>query len=172
MTRRAGRTRRRLYEREAELAAVDEALGELTGLSTDDLDPPERPGGALLAFAGHAGLGKTTLLTEVRRRAAAKGCTVLAARGGDQEQQVAFHVARQLIQPQLAGSSDAALRLQLGSWYAIVGPALGLCTAEAGAPPDPRACGTASTGSSPISPSSVPPSSSYSTTPTGRTRSR
>ncbi|TQK42844.1 AAA ATPase-like protein [Streptomyces sp. SLBN-118] len=138
MTRRAGRTRRRLFEREAELAAVDEALSELTGLGADDLDPPERPGGALLAFAGHAGLGKTTLLAEVRRRAAAKGCTVLSARGGDQEQQVAFHVARQLIQPQLAGSSDAALKLQLGSWYAIVGPALGLCTAGAGAPPDPQ----------------------------------
>ncbi|HZX37155.1 MAG TPA: AAA family ATPase, partial [Streptomyces sp.] len=136
MTRRAGRTRRRLFEREAELAAADEALGELVGLRPDDVEPPERPRGALLAFAGHAGLGKTTLLAEVRRRAADKGCTVLSARGGDQEQQVAFHVARQLIQPQLAGSSDAALRLQLGSWYAIVGPALGLCTAEAGAPPD------------------------------------
>lgn len=138
MTRRAGRNRRRLLEREAELAAVDEALTELVGLSPDGTDLPEPPRGALLAFAGHAGLGKTTLLAEVRRRAAAAGCTVLSARGGDQEQQVAFHVARQLIQPQLAGTSDAALRLQLGSWYAIVGPALGLCTAEAGAPPDPQ----------------------------------
>ncbi|MDQ0945532.1 AAA family ATPase [Streptomyces sp. V1I1] len=138
MTRRAGRTRRRLFEREAELAAADEALSDLVGLRSDDVEPPERPRGALLAFAGHAGLGKTTLLAEVRRRAAAKGCTVLSARGGDQEQRVAFHVARQLIQPQLAGSSDAALRLQLGSWYAIVGPALGLCTAEGGAPPDPQ----------------------------------
>ncbi|MFD3441225.1 ATP-binding protein [Streptomyces sp. NPDC058685] len=138
MTRRAGGTRRRLFEREAELAAVDEALDELTGFRTDDLDPPERPRGALLAFAGPAGLGKTTLLNEVRRRAAAKGCTVLSARGGEQEQQVAFHVARQLIQPQLAGTSEAALRMQLGSWYAIVGPALGLCTADAGAPPDPQ----------------------------------
>src|SRR4051812_12662078 len=105
MTRRAGRNKRRLFEREAELAAVDEALSELVGLHPEDADPPERPRGALLAFAGHAGLGKTTLLTEVRRRAAAKGCTVLSARGGDQEQRVAFHVARQLIQPQLAGSS-------------------------------------------------------------------
>jgi DNA-binding CsgD family transcriptional regulator len=94
MTRRAGRTRRRLFEREAELAAADEALSELVGLRSDDVEPPERPRGALLAFAGHAGLGKTTLLAEVRRRAAAKGCTVLSARGGDQEQRVAFHGLR------------------------------------------------------------------------------
>ncbi|MFI1393514.1 ATP-binding protein [Streptomyces sp. NPDC020681] len=138
MTRRAGAIRRRLFERDAELAAVDEALDELLGLHAEDVDPPERPRGALLAFAGPAGLGKTTLLAEVRRRASAQGCTVLSARGGDQEQRVAFHVARQLIQPQLAGSSEAALRMQLGSWYAIVGPALGLCTAEAGSPPDPQ----------------------------------
>ncbi|WP_328540207.1 ATP-binding protein [Streptomyces sp. NBC_00344] len=130
--------RRRLLEREAELAAADEALRELTGLRRDEGEPPVRPRGALLAYAGPAGLGKTTVLAEVRRRAAAQGCTVLSARGSDQEQQVAFHVARQLIQPQLAGSSDAQLRASLGSWYAIVGPALGLCTAESGAPPDPQ----------------------------------
>ncbi|MFD9720292.1 ATP-binding protein [Streptomyces sp. NPDC059076] len=136
MTRRVGAVRRRLFEREAELAAADEALDELIGIPPDG--GTGHPRGALLAFAGHAGLGKTTLLTEVRRRATAQGCTVLSARGGEQEQQVAFHVARQLIQPQLAGASEAALRMRLGSWYGIVGPALGLCTAEAGSPPDPQ----------------------------------
>lgn len=138
MTRRAGAARRRLFEREAELAAADEALDELIGIPPHDDDGPGHPRGALLAFAGHAGLGKTTLLTEVRRRAAAQGCTVLSARGGEQEQQVAFHVARQLIQPQLAGVPEAVLRLRLGSWYGIVGPALGLCSAEDGSPPDPQ----------------------------------
>ncbi|MFI8962910.1 ATP-binding protein [Streptomyces sp. NPDC053493] len=83
-------------------------------------------------------MGKTTLLAEIRRRAAAKGCTVLSARGGDQEQRVAFHVARQLLQPQLAAASRTELRDRLGSWYDIVGPALGLCTAAEGAPPDPQ----------------------------------
>ncbi|AVH60477.1 MULTISPECIES: ATP-binding protein [Streptomyces] len=130
------RSRRTLFEREGELAAADEALGELTGLRKDGVEPPERPRGALLAFAGRAGIGKTTLLAEVRRRAAAKGCTVLSARGGDQEQRVAFHVARQLLQPQLAGFSEVELRASLGSWYAIVGPALGLCAPAEGAPPD------------------------------------
>ncbi|MFF2379836.1 ATP-binding protein [Streptomyces sp. NPDC058108] len=136
MGQRSVRSRRTLFERESELAAVEEALSELTGLRTDGSEAPERPRGALLAFAGRAGIGKTTLLGEVRRRSAAKGCTVLSARGGEQEQRVAFHVARQLLQPHLAGFSEAELRASLGSWYAIVGPALGLCATSEGAPPD------------------------------------
>ncbi|MEU2620687.1 AAA family ATPase [Streptomyces sp. NPDC007157] len=136
MGQRVLRNRRTLYERESELATVDEALAELTGLSANGAAPADRPLGALLAFAGRAGIGKTTLLAEVRRRAAAQGCTVLSARGGDQEQRVAFHVARQLLQPRLAGAPEAELRASLGSWYDIVGPALGLCAPTEGAPPD------------------------------------
>ncbi len=136
MGQRGARNRRTLFERESELAAVDEALGELTVLRADGAEAPDRPRGALLAFAGRAGICKTTLLAEVRRRAAARGCTVLSARGGDQEQRVAFHVARQLLQPQLAGTAEADLRATLGSWYDIVGPALGLCAPTDGSPPD------------------------------------
>lgn len=136
MGQRSVRSSRTIFERESELAAVDEALGELTGLRRDGAEPSERPRGALLAFAGRAGIGKTTLLAEVRRRAATRGCTVLSARGGDQEQRVAFHVARQLLQPQLAGAAETDLRASLGSWYDIVGPALGLCAPTDGAPPD------------------------------------
>ncbi|MCY0935630.1 ATP-binding protein [Streptomyces sp. H34-S4] len=131
MTDRRTRKRRTMFERDTELTAVDEALEQLT-------DPGPEAGGALLAFSGPAGLGKTALLGEVRRRAHSKACTVLAARGGEQEQSQPFHVARQLIQPQLAGTSDEELRSALGSWYSIVGPALGLCAAEQGAPPDPQ----------------------------------
>ncbi|WUH95079.1 AAA family ATPase [Streptomyces sp. NBC_00433] len=138
MPQRQTRSRRALLEREAELVAVDEALSELSGLFPDGTGHPgARRRGGLLAFAGSAGLGKTTLLAEVRRRAAAHGCTVLSARGGDQEQQVAFHVARQLLQPQLAGAAEAEIKATLGSWYGIVGPAIGLCAAE-GASPDPQ----------------------------------
>lgn len=106
MARRAPKSRRPLLEREAELVAVDEALAELTGIRAEGEHP--RSGtrrGGVLAFAAPAGLGKTTLLAETRRRASALGCTVLYARGGDQEQGVAFHVARQLLQPQLAGAA-------------------------------------------------------------------
>ncbi|WP_420081742.1 ATP-binding protein [Streptomyces sp. JL4002] len=131
MTDRRTRIRRTMVEREAELAIVDEALDQLTGPTPD-------AGGALLAFSGPAGLGKTTLLAELRRRAHARSCTVLTARGGEQEQTQPFHVARQLIQPQLAGTSEHELRAALGSWYSIVGPALGLCAPEQGAPPDPQ----------------------------------
>ncbi|MCX4878591.1 AAA family ATPase [Streptomyces sp. NBC_00847] len=136
MGQRIVRSSRTIFERESELAAVDEALGELTGLRRDGAEPSDRPRGALLAFAGRAGIGKTTLLAEVRRRAGARGCTVLSARGGDQEQRVAFHVARQLLQPQLAGAAETDLRASLGSWYDIVGPALGLCAPTGGSPPD------------------------------------
>ena len=181
MGQRGMRSRRPLFERESELAAVDEALAEVTGLRMDALgirtgtaglgtegsgtraddgsshtdpndgsrmrtngsgrrrdstEPHDRSRGGLLAFAGRAGIGKTSLLAEVRRRAVTQGCTVLSARGGDQEQRVAFHVARQLLQPQLAGVPEAELRASLGSWYTIVGPALGLCAPAEGAPPD------------------------------------
>ncbi|MEU9251922.1 AAA family ATPase [Streptomyces sp. NPDC048270] len=128
---RPNRRRRTVIEREAELSLVDEALEHLTS-------PPPDSGGALLALSGAAGLGKTTLLTELRRRAHARSCTVLAARGGEQEQSQPFHVARQLIQPHLAGTSEGELRAALGSWYSIIGPALGLCAPEQGAPPDPQ----------------------------------
>ncbi|MFI5618709.1 ATP-binding protein [Streptomyces sp. NPDC051567] len=123
-----------MFERETELATVEEALDQLTGPGASGA----AEGGALLAFSGPAGLGKTTLLAEVRRRARARACTVLAARGGEQEQSQPFHVARQLIQPQLAGASGTRLRAALGDWYPIVGPALGLCAPEQGAPPDPQ----------------------------------
>ncbi|KAB1148106.1 AAA family ATPase [Streptomyces luteolifulvus] len=138
MAQRSALSRKTLLERESELTAVDEALGELACLRADGAEPRGRARGALLAFAGRAGIGKTTLLAEVRRRAAARGCTVLSARGGDQEQRVAFHVARQLLQPQLAGAAETELRDALGSWYDIVGPALGLCAPTDGAPPDPQ----------------------------------
>lgn len=138
MPQRQTRSRRALLERETELVAVVEALSELSGLRPDGTEHPgARRRGGLLAFAAPAGLGKTTLLAEVRRRAAGHGCTVLSARGGEQEQQVAFHVARQLLRPQLAGATETEIKTTLGSWYGIVGPALGLCTAE-GAAPDPR----------------------------------
>src|SRR5206468_4102427 len=69
--------------------------------------------------------------------AAARGCTVLSARGGEQEQGVAFHVMRQLVQPAFAASPEAEHRRILGNWYDIVAPAVGLVAATGGGTPDP-----------------------------------
>ncbi|WP_051940642.1 ATP-binding protein [Phaeacidiphilus oryzae] len=106
-----------LLERETELGTIRESLAALASGSA---------AGRLLVFTGGAGLGKTRLLGELRRSAADTGCTVLSARGGEQEQRLAFHVVRSLLQPLLAAAGEAERRALLGSWYDIVGPAVGL----------------------------------------------
>ncbi|TQK50159.1 AAA ATPase-like protein [Streptomyces sp. SLBN-118] len=129
----------RTLERDAELSVAQIALDAVSGRSvTTTTSPSERRGG-LLAFTGPAGVGKTTLLNEVRRRAAERQCTGLFAKGAEQEQSLAFHVVRQLFQPLLASYSESERREVLGDWYGIVGPCVGLCPpAPEGAAPDPQ----------------------------------
>ncbi|WP_398859126.1 AAA family ATPase [Streptomyces chengmaiensis] len=131
----AGRPHRPLLERDGELAALDDLLSELCGSSPGSRSPGT---GGLAAFAGPAGLGKTVLLGEVRRRAAARGCTVLSARGGEHEQGMAFHVVRQLMQPALASATEEEHRAILGGWYDIVAPAVGLVASGTAGVPDPQ----------------------------------
>ncbi|MFD9821679.1 ATP-binding protein [Streptomyces violascens] len=131
---RGGVPRRMLFERDEELLLFDSMLNDLCGRAGEG----SAPNGGLLAIAGSAGLGKTTLVAEVRRKAAARGCTLLAARGSEQEEGVAFHVVRQLVQPVLAASSEAEHRKILGSWYDIVAPAVGLVAGQSGVAPDPQ----------------------------------
>ncbi|MGW2479895.1 ATP-binding protein [Streptomyces sp. NPDC001571] len=123
-----------LFERDEELILFDSMLNDLCGRAGEG----SAPNGGLLAIAGSAGLGKTTLVAEVRRKAAARGCTLLAARGSEQEEGVAFHVVRQLVQPVLAASSEEEHRKILGSWYDIVAPAVGLVAGQSGVVPDPQ----------------------------------
>jgi DNA-binding CsgD family transcriptional regulator len=123
-----------LLEREAELGALDRAL---TDLCVEQDDPSRVRRGGLLVYSAPAGLGKTALLAEARRRAAVRGCTVLSARGGEQEQRLPFHVLRQLVQPLLAAIPEKEHPGVLGSWYDIVAPALGLVAARGGIEPDP-----------------------------------
>lgn len=123
-----------LFERDEELLLFDGMLNDLCGRAGEG----SAPNGGLLAIAGAAGLGKTTLVAEVRRKATARGCTLLAARGSEQEEGVAFHVVRQLVQPVLAASSEAEHRKILGSWYDIVAPAVGLVAGQSGVAPDPQ----------------------------------
>ncbi|MDQ1012293.1 tetratricopeptide (TPR) repeat protein/DNA-binding CsgD family transcriptional regulator [Streptomyces sp. V4I23] len=124
-----------ILEREAEVRAIQHALDELYGASANGSGARR---GGVLVFAAPAGLGKTTLLAEARRRATERGCTVLSARGGEQEKQVPFHVVRQLIQPTVAAMSEGEHREILGHWYGIVAPAIGLTAPQDGTAPDPQ----------------------------------
>ncbi|MGI5447053.1 ATP-binding protein [Streptomyces sp. CA-243310] len=111
-------------------------MDELCG--TSRTGPTSRRGG-VLTFAGAGGIGKTKLLGEARRHAMERSCTVLFARGGEQEKQTPFHVMRQLIQPTFAAMSEDGRRDVLGNWYGIVAPALGLTAAPKGpTAPDPQ----------------------------------
>ncbi|MDC0769061.1 ATP-binding protein [Streptomyces sp. HD] len=125
---------RPLLERQRELRALDSALSDLRDAA--DGMQRARPSG-LLAFTGPGGLGKSTLLTEARARAAELGFKVLSARAGEKDQELAFRLVRQLFQPVLATMEEAERRAFLGSWYDIVAAALGLEAADTAHTPDP-----------------------------------
>ncbi|TQE25001.1 ATP-binding protein [Streptomyces ipomoeae] len=118
-----------LWERDAEIAAITEAI--------DELRVDEASRGRVLVFSGEAGIGKTAVLTEARRIAEERGCTAWYARGGETVTSVPFNVVRQLLQPALLQLLDAETRDYLGDWYDIAGPALGLVE-PGGAPADPQ----------------------------------
>ncbi|MFI6370132.1 ATP-binding protein [Streptomyces sp. NPDC050546] len=125
---------RPLLERDEELQAIDRALADLRDTVGG---VPRTPRGGLLAFTGVAGLGKTTLIAAARARAAAQGFTVFSGKGGENEQGLAFRVVRQVMQPVLAQMSGTERREFLGSWYDIVGAALGLEATDTARMPDP-----------------------------------
>ncbi|MFF9642242.1 hypothetical protein [Kitasatospora aureofaciens] len=139
----------RLRDRDAELrsveAAVDRLCREFAAGGTEI--------GELLAFSGRPGIGKTSLLHEVRRIASLReGATVLFARGGEQQFKEPYHVLRQLLQPVLTKLEADEFRQVMGTWEEVVGPAMGLNSPRpAPAAWTPRACATASTTSSPSS---------------------
>jgi DNA-binding CsgD family transcriptional regulator len=83
-----------MLEREAELACILRSAA-----SAAEGEP------ALVVVAGAAGLGKTTLLSEARRRLRQAGLAVLAARPGEDEAAFAYGLVRQLLVPALAAMS-------------------------------------------------------------------
>ncbi|MBO8187844.1 ATP-binding protein [Streptomyces spirodelae] len=116
-----------LLEREAELAAVERAVTLLCGTGIPAApDNGAASRGGLLAFTGAAGLGKTALLRETAAHVTARGGTVLYASGGEQEQEVGFHVVRRLLAPLRPALDERELRAELGSWYDLAAPAAGL----------------------------------------------
>jgi len=85
-----------LVERErevAQLAALVDAV-------------PSGEGRAVL-IEGPAGIGKSALLAQARRRAADSGSLVLAARGSELEREFPFGVVRQLLEAVVAGDERA-----------------------------------------------------------------
>ncbi|MGZ5411222.1 MAG: AAA family ATPase, partial [Solirubrobacterales bacterium] len=74
-----------LLERDSELASIDALIEQA------------RDGRAGLALVeGPAGIGKSRLLAELRRRAESEGFLVLTARGSEIEREFPFGIARQL----------------------------------------------------------------------------
>ena len=90
-----------LLERERELAELEALLAEARAGT-----------GRLLLVEGVAGLGKTRLLRETRRRADGSGMRVLAARATELERDFPFGVVRQLFEPPLA-DADQVVRAGL-----------------------------------------------------------
>ncbi|MFI6448710.1 ATP-binding protein [Kitasatospora sp. NPDC050543] len=126
----------RLHEREPEIRSADlavEALCREFAAGGTEI-------GELLIFSGAPGLGKTTLLHEVRRLARLRErTTVLFARGGEQQYKEPYHVLRQLLQPVLGGLGESERSEVFGSWYDVVGPAVGLFQPGGGSDPiDPQ----------------------------------
>jgi DNA-binding CsgD family transcriptional regulator len=82
-----------LLERDAELAAVADAIGALPA------------GGRLLAIEGPPGIGKTTLLAEAKALGQDAGLRVLSARGSELERTFSYGMVRQLFEQLLAPAS-------------------------------------------------------------------
>jgi DNA-binding NarL/FixJ family response regulator len=87
-----------LLERDGELASLDALIDEAAAGSAH-----------VALIEGPAGIGKTRLVAEARRRAAGKGFRVLAAQGGELEHEFPFGVVRQLFESELANGETAAL---------------------------------------------------------------
>jgi DNA-binding NarL/FixJ family response regulator len=109
-----------LLERERELSAVDRALDAL-----------RRGQGGIVIVEGPPGIGKTAVLRESCRRAAARDVRILRAAGSELERDYAYGIVHQLLGPELA-RRDAAGREALFAGAAA--PARGVLAAGA-APP-------------------------------------
>jgi class 3 adenylate cyclase/tetratricopeptide (TPR) repeat protein len=98
----------RLVERADELAM----LGEL-------VDAAHAGSGRFGLIVGDAGIGKTTLVSEVRLTAELRGMQVLQARGGELEHDFSYGIVRQLFESRLATASVDERREMLAGSAAI-----------------------------------------------------
>jgi DNA-binding CsgD family transcriptional regulator len=113
-----------LLDRERELAEI----GGLIDAACEGL-------GGVVVVEGPAGIGKTRLLGEAARIAAAAGAGELRARASEFEAGIGFGVARQLFEPMLRAASAGERRRLLDGVARIGARALGV---EDGEPPADR----------------------------------
>jgi DNA-binding CsgD family transcriptional regulator/tetratricopeptide (TPR) repeat protein len=92
-----------LLERDREIAGIDAAVA---GAARGD--------GGMVLIEGPAGIGKTRLIQQARRRAEERGMRVLTARGSEIERDFAFGVVRQLVEGLLV-DADVAERAFAGA---------------------------------------------------------
>lgn len=114
----------RLLERGGELARLDAAIASAAA-----------GGGRVVVLEGHAGLGKSALLDAAAERAGDAGLRRLRAWGAPLEAHHPFGLARQLLEPALAGRDAAARAALLDGPAALAAPAIG------GAPLPPAPAG-------------------------------
>ncbi|PYC67417.1 hypothetical protein C7C46_30215 [Streptomyces tateyamensis] len=112
----------RLYEREAAIQTAQQAI--------DLLRVRYAAGGvqlgSLLLYSGKAGMGKTSMLQQIRALAGSQGLTVLSGRAAEQRTNEPFYLLRQLLLGELLALPGDKLSEVLGPWRAVAGPALGL----------------------------------------------
>jgi DNA-binding CsgD family transcriptional regulator len=104
-----------LLERAFELALIEEAIAATAAGA---------PGAVLIE--GPAGIGKTALLWAARHGAERAGLRVLAARGGELEQELSLGLERQLFEPLLVRANQAARAELLARPATAVGRMFGL----------------------------------------------
>ncbi len=104
-----------LLERDRELAEIDECIA---GAAAGE--------GSFLVLEGRAGMGKSALLAETRRRAAEVGLTTCWALGSELEDEFAFGVVRQLFEPVISTLSEQERAHAFEGAGALAEPVLGV----------------------------------------------
>ena len=77
-----------------------------------------------MVVEGQAGIGKSSLLDQARRRASAAGMTVLMAQGAALEQDFGFGVVRQLFEPVIRDAGAGQRQLLLSGAATLAAPAV------------------------------------------------
>jgi DNA-binding CsgD family transcriptional regulator len=116
-----------LVERESELSAIEASVRSAIG----------GHGGAVVV-EGQAGIGKSSLLDQARRRASAAGMTVLMAQGAALEQDFGFGIVRQLFEPVIRDAGAGQRQLLLSGAARLAAPAVAP-DEESDAPPSQQA---------------------------------